>query len=92
MKVTNFVEDLAYRIASFPAEAVALAKKAVQNAEELPNVEGLWEQSLLFARSLQTEPARARMKKFIELGGQTREVELDLREMADALGETGKGA
>ena len=28
------------------------------------------------------------MKKFIELGGQTREVELDLREMVDALSET----
>jgi len=84
----GFVEDLAYRIASFPAEAIALAKKSVQNAEEMSVVEGLWEESFLFARSLQTEPARTRMKKFIELGGQTLEVELDLREMVDALSET----
>jgi enoyl-CoA hydratase/carnithine racemase len=88
-ELSPFVEDLAYRIAGFPAEAIALAKKSVQNAEEMSVVEGLWEESLLFAQSLQTEPARARMKKFIELGGQTREVELDLRGMVSALGDAG---
>jgi enoyl-CoA hydratase/carnithine racemase len=35
-----FVEELARRIASFPAEAVALAKQSVLNAETSP-VEGL---------------------------------------------------
>jgi len=91
-ELTPFVEDLAFRIASFPAAAIALAKKSVQNAEEMPIVEGLWEESLLFAQSLQTEPARTRMKKFIELGGQTLEVELDLHEMVKALGGPEKGA
>jgi enoyl-CoA hydratase/carnithine racemase len=91
-ELTPFVKDLAFRIASFPTEAIALAKKSVQNAEEMSIVEGLWEEGLLFAQSLQTEPARARMKKFIELGGQTLEVELDLHEMVEALAEPEKGA
>ncbi len=86
-ELTPFVEDLAHRIAGFPAEAIALAKKSVQNAEDLPMVEGLWEESLLFAQSLQTPSAQARMKKFMELGGQTREVELDLSDMVKALGD-----
>jgi len=54
-------------------------------------VEGPWEEGLLFAQSLQTEPARDRMKKFIELGGQTLEVDLELHERLKALGETEKG-
>jgi enoyl-CoA hydratase/carnithine racemase len=87
-ELTTFVEDLAYRIAGFPAEAIALAKKSVQNAEEMSIVEGLWEESVLFARSLQTGPAQRRMKRFLEKGGQTREVELDLKEMIRALAES----
>ena len=84
-ELTSFVEDLAYRIAGFPAEAIARAKRSVQNAEEMSIAEGLWEESLLFAESLQTAPARARMKKFLELGGQTREVELELPRVIRAL-------
>ena len=86
-ELSPFVEELAYRIAGFPAEAIALAKKSVQNAEEMSIVEGLWEEGVLFAQSLQTAPAQARMKKFIDLGGQTREVELDLSKMVKALAE-----
>jgi enoyl-CoA hydratase/carnithine racemase len=87
-ELTPFVESLAYRIAGFPAEAIALGKKSVQNAEEMSVVEGLWEESLLFGRSLQTGPARARMRRFIELGGQSREVELDLSKMVEALSDS----
>jgi enoyl-CoA hydratase/carnithine racemase len=86
-ELTPFVEDLAYRIAGFPAEAIALAKRSVQNAQEMSIVEGLWEESALFARSLQTGPAQRRMKRFMEKGGQTRKVELDLKEMIRALAE-----
>jgi enoyl-CoA hydratase/carnithine racemase len=86
-ELTPFVEDLAYRIAGFPAEAVALAKKSVQNAGQMSMVEGLWEESVLFSQSLRTEAAQARMKKFMERGGQTREVELNLLTMINALGE-----
>src|SRR5205807_3138381 len=72
-----FVEQLARRIASFPAEAIALAKAAV-NAAELPTVEGLLEEAHCFNQALATRPAQERMQRFLALGGQTREVELDL--------------
>jgi enoyl-CoA hydratase/carnithine racemase len=86
-ELTPFVENLAYQIASFPAEAIALAKKSVQNAMELPIVEGLFEETALFAQSLTTGPARRRMRRFLELGGQTREGELDLKNMIQRLAE-----
>jgi enoyl-CoA hydratase/carnithine racemase len=85
-EMTPFVDDLAYRIASFPAEAIALGKKSVQNVGEMSVVEGLWEETNLFTESIRSAPAQARMKKFIELGGQTREVELDLQDLVKVLG------
>src|SRR2546428_402475 len=72
-----FVERLARRIASFPAEAIALAKASV-NAAELPTVEGLLEEAHCFNQALATRPAQERMQRFLALGGQTRGVELDL--------------
>ena len=72
-----FVDGLAYRIASFPAEAIAFAKAAV-NAAELPIGEGLLEEAHLFNQSVATAAARARMQAFLDAGGQTRDVELDL--------------
>lgn len=88
-ELTPFVEELACRIATFPAEAIALGKKSVQNAEEMSTVEGLWEETILFTQSIQSAAAQARMKRFIELGGQTREVELDMQSLVKALGEAG---
>src|SRR5213080_2239245 len=81
-----FVEGLAYRIASFPAEAIALAKRAV-NAAELPTVEGLLEEADCFNHSLPTAAARRRMARFLELGGQTREAELALGGLVERLRE-----
>ncbi len=72
-----FVERLARRIASFPAEAIALAKAAV-DAAELPTVAGLVEEAHCFNQSVATPAARARLEKFLVLGGQTRGIELDL--------------
>jgi len=69
-----FVDDLAYRIASFPAPAIALAKAAVQ-AAELPTIEGLCEEADCFNRTLATPEAQARMTAFLAAGGQTPEVE-----------------
>jgi enoyl-CoA hydratase/carnithine racemase len=86
-ELTPFVEALAYRIAGFPAEAIALGKKSVQNAAEMSAVEGLWEETNLFVQSIRSAPAQARMKRFMELGGQTREVELDLQDLVKVLGE-----
>ena len=81
-----FVERLAYRIASFSAEAIALAKRAV-NAAELPTVEGLLEEADCFNHSLPTAAARRRMARFLELGGQTREAELALGGLVERLRE-----
>ena len=72
-----FVERLAYRIASFPAEAIALAKASV-DAAELPTVAGLAEEAHYFNLSVATPAARQRMQGFMDAGGQTREVELNL--------------
>lgn len=69
-----FVEQLAHRIASYPREAVALAKAAVDAAER-PTVEGLLEEAHCFNQSVATPAARTRMEQFLALGGQTLEVE-----------------
>jgi enoyl-CoA hydratase/carnithine racemase len=80
-----FVARLAERIASFPAEAIALAKEAV-NAAEQPTADGLLDEAHCFNRSLATAAARERMARFLALGGQTREVELDLAGLVEQLG------
>jgi enoyl-CoA hydratase/carnithine racemase len=80
-----FVEQLAYRIASYPAEAIALAKAAVA-AAELPTRDGLLEEAHLFSRTLANPETRARMARFLEAGGQSRETELDLGKLTARLG------
>jgi enoyl-CoA hydratase/carnithine racemase len=80
-----FVERLAFRIASFPAEAIALAKAAV-NAAERPTIEGLLEEAHCFNQTLALPETRARMAHFLARGGQTRAAELDLGLLVDALG------
>ena len=81
-----FVEQLAYRIAGFSPEAIALAKASV-NCADLPTMEGLLEEAHFFDLAVATQAARKRLRKFLELGGQTRDVELDLRPLADQLAE-----
>ncbi len=81
-----FVDKLAKRIASFPVEAVRLAKESVYGAEQ-PLVEGLRNEAYLFQRLLRTDGAQRNMRRFLELGGQTREVELRMGEVCAQLGE-----
>jgi enoyl-CoA hydratase/carnithine racemase len=80
-----FVGALAKRIASFPADALALAKQSV-NAAELPLAEGLVEEAYLFQKTLRTPGAQRNMRRFLELGGQTREAELQMEELSGKLG------
>jgi enoyl-CoA hydratase/carnithine racemase len=87
-ELDSFVDDLAYRIASFPAPAVALAKHAVA-AAEAPVTDGLLEESWCFNRTLDDEETRRRMRRFLEAGGQTREVELALDQLLDLLAADG---
>jgi len=83
-EIRPFVARLAARIASFPAEAIALAKASV-NAAELPLADGLVEESYLFQRTLRTPEAQRRMRRFLELGGQTRDVERAVADLAESL-------
>lgn len=72
-----FVDDLARRIASFPTHAIAEAKASVLAAEPDP-VPGLLLEGQRFNRTLADPEAQRRMQRFLDLGGQTREVERDL--------------
>lgn len=74
-EIGPFVEALAYRIASFPAEAIALAKAAV-NCAELSPVQGLIEEAHYFNQSVASEEAQTRMKEVIAIDFQRREMEL----------------
>src|SRR4030095_9443057 len=75
-----FVDTLARRIASFPVEAVRLAKQAINSADR-PLTEGLPDEAYLFQRLLRTQSAQKNMKKFLEIGGQTRDGELRVNEL-----------
>ena len=83
-----YVDGLARRIASFPPEAVRLAKAAVDAAER-PLAEGLVEESYLFQQLLRTEGGRRNMTRFLEIGGQTREGELRVGALNAELGANG---
>lgn len=85
-KIDAHVSKLASRIASFPVEAVRLAKQAVNGAEQ-PLHEGMNDEAYLFQRLLRTDGAQRNMRKFLELGGQTREPEMRMGELCAELGE-----
>jgi enoyl-CoA hydratase/carnithine racemase len=80
-----FVDSLARRIAAFPPNAVALAKQCVLNAESLPLHEGLVEEAYLFQTTLRDPKAQAAMRRFLSLGGQTREPELRMGDLVTEL-------
>jgi len=84
--IAPFVDALAQRIASFPAEAVRLAKASVDHAES-PLAEGLPAESRLFQELLHSDAAKTNMRRFLEAGGQTREGELRVAELGGELGE-----
>ncbi|MFT5531435.1 MAG: enoyl-CoA hydratase/carnithine racemase [Candidatus Poriferisodalaceae bacterium] len=77
-----FVTSLAHRIASFPPQAVALAKQSVNNAIDMPLREGLLEEAHLFQQTLRTPEARPAMENFLAIGGQTREGETRMGDLA----------
>jgi len=81
-----FVTRLARRIASFPAGAVATAKRAVLAAE--PDwTEGLLDESLGFQQLLRTPEAQRALRRFLERGGQTREGERRLGALCTELAD-----
>lgn len=84
-EIGPFVDALARRIASFPPEAVRLAKASVDAAEG-PLVDGLCEEAYNFQRLLRTEAAQRNMQRFMDAGGQTPAVELRVGAAAGELG------
>ncbi|YBV94522.1 enoyl-CoA hydratase/isomerase family protein (plasmid) [Phyllobacteriaceae bacterium JZ32] len=70
-----FVERLARRIATFPAEAIALNKVAVDAADHLPIHLGLLEETHTLNQTLVSGEAQRRMKAFLNMGAQTVEFE-----------------
>ena len=73
-------DALASRVAGFPSDAVRLAKRSLLNAAG-DLTPGLLAESDLFAQTLHTQDARDRMRRFLDEGGQTREVELRVAEV-----------
>ena len=78
------VAALARRIAGFPPEAVRLAKQAI-NGSQQPLAEGLADEAYLFQRLLRTSDAKTYMSRFLAAGGQTREGELRVAELAERI-------
>jgi len=72
-EIRPFVDRLARRIASFPADAIARTKALM--AGEADWTPGLLEEARQFELCLKNPEARARMEAFLAGGGQTREVE-----------------
>jgi enoyl-CoA hydratase/carnithine racemase len=88
-QIGAYVEWLADRIASFPVEAVRLTKQAINSADK-PLAEGLRDESYLFSQLVRIESGRANMRRFLEIGGQTRDGELRIQELNGRLGRPPK--
>lgn len=84
-ELTPFVDVLAARIAGFPATAVAAAKRSILNADELPQLDGLFEEQFLFRQLMRTPEAHEKMQAFLDAGGQTRHGELRVADLTGDL-------
>jgi enoyl-CoA hydratase/carnithine racemase len=82
----SFVEQLAFRIASFSPDALRLAKQAV-DAGARPFEEGLRKEGNLYDQALATPEGKRRMQQFLARGGQTRSGELSFDWVVGALAE-----
>jgi enoyl-CoA hydratase/carnithine racemase len=82
----GFVLHLAQRIASYPPEALALTKAAINHADTHA-MDGYVSEAVGLALAKRDGIAHQRMTRFLELGGQTREGELDLQNLISRLGD-----
>ncbi|MGZ4753523.1 MAG: enoyl-CoA hydratase/isomerase family protein [Acidimicrobiia bacterium] len=81
-EIGPFVEQLARRIASFPPEAVRLAKQAVDAALPPPR-DGLLAEGHAFNQTLTDPELDTRFDTALAAGAQTRDGELDLTTLLD---------
>ncbi|MEZ5375846.1 MAG: enoyl-CoA hydratase/isomerase family protein [Acidimicrobiales bacterium] len=84
-ELRSWVDAFAARLAGFPPEAVARAKASVLAAGDDP-VPGLLDEAMLFQETLRTDAAQARMRAFLERGGQTPEGESRVGALGNELG------
>jgi enoyl-CoA hydratase/carnithine racemase len=83
--LADFVDRLATRIASFPAEAVKLAKRAVDLASA-NETEALLEEGHLAGQLMATDEAKRRFARILALGAQTPAFEQELSRRLIELG------
>jgi enoyl-CoA hydratase/carnithine racemase len=88
-ELDEFVDQLANRIALWPANAIALAKASVLNSE-LPIEEGLKQEAYLFQQTLRLSEAQQNMKNALQIGAQTREGELRINELVVEVAKMGE--
>jgi enoyl-CoA hydratase/carnithine racemase len=86
-QIGPFVEALALRIASFPLDAIALAKKAVDHGLGDP-ASALSEESFLAGQLMATKEVRRRFAAVLARGAQTPEGERGLAQLLPSLGVT----
>jgi enoyl-CoA hydratase/carnithine racemase len=77
-ELTPFVEELAHRIASFPAHTIAHAKAAVDNGAFRSMAEGLLVEAHESDLSVASEVTQARVREALKLGAETYQGELEL--------------
>lgn len=82
----DLVTGLARRISSYPAGAIALTKACINSAEQY-SMNGFVSEATGLALAKRDGIAHQRMRRFLELGGQTREGELDLQGILDQLSD-----
>jgi enoyl-CoA hydratase/carnithine racemase len=81
-ELTPFVEQLAHRIASFPAHAIAHAKAAVDKGAFGSMAEGLLVEAHESDLSVASEVTQARVREALKIGAETYEGELELEFLA----------
>ena len=86
--LSAYVDALATRIASFPPAAVREAKRAVNASVERSLDEGLKYESYLFQVLLRDVDAQPSMRRYLDAGGQTRDVELRIGSVMGELFDT----
>ena len=79
-EIGPFVEKLAYRMAMIPPETVKIIKKTMNATEELPLMEALIKESVLFGEAANLEESKRRMSIFVNSGGQSKESEMGSEE------------
>ncbi len=83
-EIEGFVREFAARVAALPPRAVAEAKRAVDGGITDPDPGYTVEAAAFRAARLDPEATR-RMRRFLEVGGQTRDGERDVEALLDRL-------